>query len=87
MKKSFDDLRFKKFYLLLNFFADLISNGLNEKYKFIIFTITNHVRAIESTNSIKKIGQNLDWMYYLIINEAERIDLRNASHAHVNDAK
>ena len=26
-------------------------------------------------------------MYYLIMNEARRIDLRNASHAHANDAK
>ena len=38
-------------------------------------------------NSIYKVGQNLDWMYYLIMDEARRIDLRNASHAHVNDAK
>ena len=61
MKKSFDDLKAKKCDLFLNFSADLILNGLNEKYEFIIFTITNHVRATGGTiNSIDKIGQNLD---------------------------
>ena len=88
MKKSFDDLRFKKCDLLFNFFADLILSGLNRKYKLIISTIINHVRATGGvTNSINKVGQNLDWMYYLIMNETRRIDLRNASHAHVNDVK
>ena len=54
-------LKLKKCDLLFNFFANLILNGLSGKYKFIISTVTNHVRATEgTTNSIDKIGQNLD---------------------------
>ena len=89
MKKSFNDLKTKKCDLFFNFSAGLILNGLSGKYEPIISTITNHVRAIGgATNSINKIGQNLDWMYYLIMNEARRIDLRNASsHAYANEAK
>ena len=56
MKKSFDDLKIKKCDLPLNFSAGLILNGLSGKYKPIISTITNHMRATgRATNSIDKI--------------------------------
>ena len=61
MKKSFNDFKIKKCDLLLNFSANLILNGLNGKYEFIIFTVTNHVRATGGViNSINKVGQNLN---------------------------
>ena len=61
MKKSFDDFKVKKCDLFLNFSANLILNGFNEKYEPIISTVTNHVRATgETINSIDKIDQNLD---------------------------
>ena len=61
MKKSFNDFKIKKCDLFLNFFAGLILNGLSRKYEPIISTIINHVRATgKTTNSINKIGQNLN---------------------------
>ena len=61
IKKSFNDFKIKKCDLPLNFSADLILNGFSGKYEFIISTIINHVRATGgATNSIDKVGQNLD---------------------------
>ena len=72
MKKFIDDLHVKNCNLSITFSTSLILMGLSGKYESIIAVMTNHIRL--KGGNISKIDSNIDWLYYLIMDEARRIE-------------
>ena len=56
------------------FLTSLILIELNDKYEFIVIMMINHIQL---KNNVFKIDSNIDWLYYLILNETKRIDAQS----------
>ena len=71
IKKCIDDLHVKVCNLFIIFSTSLIFMKLNGKYEFIIAVMINHIWL--KNENILKINNNIDWLYYFIMNEIRHI--------------
>ena len=72
MKKCIDDLHIKNCNLFTTFSTSLIFMELSGKYEFIIAVMTNHI--LLKNGNIFKINSNINWLYYLIMDDSKRIE-------------